>query len=196
MMDSRTLYKLIILYMINKVNFPLTNAQIVDFFLEKEYTDYFRVQEVLSELDSTGFVFCEEIRNSTYYHITNDGEQALEYFSSKIPNRIVDDIDMYLLSNKYELRNEVGTLSDYFRTSAGEYIVHCQVKEGKSTLIELNLSVPTKEEASCMCSKWKDASQTIYAEVMKRLMTSGEQDTKAAAAPEMETRYDDLTGRA
>ena len=38
--SSFTLYKLIILYMLQNVNFPLSNTQISDFILEKEYTNY------------------------------------------------------------------------------------------------------------------------------------------------------------
>lgn len=38
-MDSATLYKLMILYMLNKVDFPLTNSQISEFFLENEYDE-------------------------------------------------------------------------------------------------------------------------------------------------------------
>lgn len=33
--DPLTLYKLIVLYMLNRVDFPLTKAQITDFILEK-----------------------------------------------------------------------------------------------------------------------------------------------------------------
>ena len=47
---------------------------------------------------------------------------------------------MFLVDNRYELRNEVGTVSDYYRASNGDYVVHCQAKEGDSTLIELNIS--------------------------------------------------------
>ena len=39
--SSYSLYKLIVLYMLKKVNFPLTNAQISDFILGQEYTSYF-----------------------------------------------------------------------------------------------------------------------------------------------------------
>ena len=35
--DPLTLYKLIVLYMLNKVKFKLTYAQISEFILEKEY---------------------------------------------------------------------------------------------------------------------------------------------------------------
>lgn len=169
-MDTTTLYKLIVLYMLNKVNFPLTNSQITGFFLEKEYTTYFNVQQVLSELVESELVSCETIRNASYYHITSEGGETLEFFINKIPGPVVDDMDLFLIKNKYELRNEVGTISDYYRTTNQDYIVHCQVKEGKSTLIELNLSVPTKEEAALMCNNWKEASQEIYASVMRNLM--------------------------
>lgn len=43
MAEPFTIYKLTILNMLDKVDFPLTNTQISDFFLEQEYTDYFRV---------------------------------------------------------------------------------------------------------------------------------------------------------
>lgn len=168
--DSSTLYKLIILYMLNKVDFPLTNAQISEFFLENEYTNYFSLQEAINDLDDSGFIFSEAIRNTSYYHLTSEGRQTLEYFGNKIPNAIIDDVDIFLIKNKYELRNEVGTLSDYYRSSTGDYIVHCQVKESNAILIELNLSVPTKEDASSMCARWKDASTEIYQNVMSNLM--------------------------
>ena len=48
--SSYSLYKLIVLYMLKKVNFPLTNAQISDFILGQEYTSYFHLQQVLTEI--------------------------------------------------------------------------------------------------------------------------------------------------
>ena len=74
------------------------------------------------------------------------------------------------MENKYELRNEVGTIADYYKSTNSDYIVHCQVKEGEGILIEINISVPTKEEASSMCNQWKENSQNIYSFIMKSLM--------------------------
>ena len=39
--EPMTLYKLMNLYMLHQVNFPLTNAQLSNFFLDREYTTYF-----------------------------------------------------------------------------------------------------------------------------------------------------------
>ena len=48
--NATTLYKLMILYMLSKVNFPLTNSQMSTFMLEKQYTDYFTFQETINSL--------------------------------------------------------------------------------------------------------------------------------------------------
>ena len=45
MSETFTLYKLIILYMLDKVDFPLTNAQISEFILNKGYTTYFKEEK-------------------------------------------------------------------------------------------------------------------------------------------------------
>ena len=63
--DASTLYKLIILYMLDRVNSPMTNAQISQFILEKGYTTYFTLQEVISTLISDGFITEESYHSST-----------------------------------------------------------------------------------------------------------------------------------
>lgn len=168
--EATTLYKLMVLYMLSKVNFPLSNSQISEFMLDKQYTTYFTLQEVLSSLADDGFVTVLAYRNSTQYKLTPEGIDTISFFSNKISNAIRDEIDTYLRENKYDLRCETGTLSDYYKSTTGDYIVHCLVKEGDTTLIELNVAVPLEEQADVMCSKWKENSQEIYDFVLNKLM--------------------------
>ena len=49
-------------------------------------------------------------------------------------------------------------------------MVHCAIREGKSQLLEINISVPDKEQAEHMCSRWGQESQKLYAAIMQRLM--------------------------
>ena len=103
--------------------------------------------------------------------MTSEGRENFKFFSNKIPNDIIDDLDTFLITNKYELRNEAGTVSDYYRASNGEYVVHCQVKEAGSTLIELNITTPDRELASKMCTNWEamENSQKIYQYIINNL---------------------------
>lgn len=50
MAQPLTLYKLIVLYMLDRVDFPLSTSQISEFVLDKGYTTYFKLQQALSEL--------------------------------------------------------------------------------------------------------------------------------------------------
>ena len=168
--DATTLYKLMVLYMLNKVNFPLSNSQIAEFMLDRQYTNYFTLQEVLNSLANDGFVQILTYRSSTQYKLTREGIDTISFFDSKISPAIREDIDKYLKENKYDLKCELGTTSDYYKSTGGDYIVHCQVKEGNTNLIELNIAVPLEQQADAMCAKWKDASQDIYDFVIHKLM--------------------------
>ena len=88
MTDTLTLYKLIILKMLSMIDAPLTNSQISEFILEKEYTNYFTLQQALSELDETGLVTISNTHNSSSYHITEAGNETLRYFGDKISDAI------------------------------------------------------------------------------------------------------------
>lgn len=169
-LEPLTLYKLMTLYMLNKVNFPLTKNQLLDFFLTKDYTNYFTYLQVLNELDESKLINIETVRQNSYYKINADGAETIELFVKKIPVSIIDDMDIFLVENKYELRNEVSTISDYYKSTNQDYIVNCRIIEGSSTLIDMNLSVPSEDVAEMMCNNWRASSQEIYSNVMKTLM--------------------------
>ena len=169
--EPMTLYKLMNLYLLKQVNFPLTNAQLTNFFTEHEYTTYFTLQQALNELEDAGLIHKEPSHNSTRYEITHEGEETLNFFGKNISPGIVNDMDQYLRENKFRLREEVGTTADYYKATGQDYIVHCEVREGKTVLIRLDLALPDKEQAEAMCNNWKEKSQEIYSFAMKTLLS-------------------------
>ena len=113
----------------------------------------------------------ESSHNSTRYEITREGEETLNFFGKNISPAIVSDMDLYLKENKFRLREEVGTSADYYKGTNQDYIVHCEVREGKAILIRLELSVPDKEQAESMCSQWRGKSQELYSHIMRELLS-------------------------
>lgn len=169
--EPMTLYKLMNLYMLKQVNFPLTNAQLTDFFLKHEYASYFTLQQALNELQESGLIRTESTHNSTRYEITREGEETLSFFGKNISPAILEDMNLYLKENRFRMRNEVGIVADFYKSTNQEYVVHCEVREGKGTLIDLDITAPDREQAQQMCSQWKQSSQEIYAFIMKTLLT-------------------------
>lgn len=170
MSEAFTLYKLIVLYMLEKVDFPLTNGQISEFILDKGYTSYFTLQQAISEMVETGFIREESTHNRTLYHLTEEGTETIQYFKSNISPAIRKDIDTFIAEKAYELKNEVSVKANYYPNNANEFSVRCQIYEGNSALIDLTISVPTEEEAISVANNWSRRNQEIYAQIMANLL--------------------------
>ena len=162
MHDPLTLYKLIVLYMLERVDFPITKAQISDFILGKEYTNFLTLGQVIGELTDAGLITAQSIRNRTHLAITNEGKETLQFFENQINNSIKADIDAFFRENEIHLRNEVSILSDYYKSTSGEFEAHLVAKEKGVNLIDITISVPSEETASSICDTWQKKNQEIY----------------------------------
>lgn len=170
MSDSFTLYKLIVLYMLDKVDFPLTNSQISEFILDKGYTSYFTLQQAISEMVEAGFLREETTHNRTLYHLTQEGTETIHFFKNNISAAIQSDVDQFIVEKKYDLKNEVSIIADYYQTKSLEYAVRCQILEKGSHLIDMTLTVPSEDEARAIANNWGNKHQEIYAMVITNLL--------------------------
>ncbi len=167
--DPLTLYKLIVLYMLDRVTFPLTTAQISDFILGKEYTNFLTLQQVFSELTDTGLIEARSANNRTHLTITSEGTETLHFFENRISLAIKSEIHAYFQEKEYILREEVSVVSDYYKSTTGEYEAHLVAKERGVNLIDLTLSVPSKELAESICNNWMSKNQDIYQYLIEQL---------------------------
>lgn len=167
--DPLTLYKLIVLYMLNKVKFKLTYSQISEFILEKEYTNFMTLQQVISDLQDTELIKTDTLNNRTYFTITDEGRNTLSYFGNRIGDAIVEDIDSFLAQKHLELKNEASITATYYKSTSGEFEADLVAKEKDTILAEIKLSVPTEDMAVTICDNWQDKNQTIYKFLMQEL---------------------------
>lgn len=167
--DPLTLYKLIVLYMLDRVAFPLTKAQVGDFILEKEYTNFLTLQQAIAELIDAELVTARSHRNRTQLVITDEGRETLSFFANRINDSIKEDIDSFFQAHELEMRNEVSILADYYKSVSGEYEAHLRAKEKDVTVVEITLSVPNEETASAICANWQTRNQDIYQYLIGKL---------------------------
>lgn len=163
------LYKLIVLYMLNRVDFPLTQSQISDFILEQEYTNYLTLQQAISQLAEAGLVQTHHTRNRTVLSITQEGKDTLGHFKGRISAAIKKDIDAYFKEHSLELRNQVSVTSTYYKTTNGEFEALLSARDHDTTLVEIKLSVPTAELADSICNNWTKKNQEVYEALTKML---------------------------
>ena len=167
--EALTLYRLIILHMLSKASYPLTSAQIADFILYKEYTNFMTLQQVLSDLTEDSFITATTMENRTLYTITDEGRQTLAFFDNRLQDSIKKDISDYLESHDIQIRNELSVLTNYDRNADGEYVAQLIAKDGVNDIVQIELTVPTADFAQTVCRKWKEKSEDIYQYLVKEL---------------------------
>mgnify|MGYP004458330845 FL=1 len=167
--DPLTLYKLIVLYMLNRVSFPMTTAQISDFILDREYTNFLTLQQVINELTDANMISSETIRNRTHLAITDEGRDTLNFFQNRISDAIKQEINTYFRENEFSLRNEVSVLGDYYKSTSGEYEAHLVAKDRGIRVVDITLSVPDEATAAAICDNWQKKNQNIYQYLIQQL---------------------------
>ena len=138
-----TVYKLIVLYMLQNTENTLTNSQISEFILDREYTNYFHLQQAISELVEAELITMDTRSNVSHYRITEDGIKTLSFFQKDLSPEIKQEVREYL---------------------------KCQLIEKGNSLIDLNIAAPNLEAAQSICKKWSTHYQEIYGKIMEELL--------------------------
>lgn len=171
MADLRTMYRVMILYMLDQAEYPLTNTQITGFMIEMEYTDYFTVQQCLSDLLHSELITAQSTQSSTRYFLTEEGSEALGFFREKISKGTRQDIRDYLRENHCTIREESTLQADYMRAAgANGWMVRCTAEEKGIPILDISLKVQTKEQAEAVCLNWKKQYTEVFALLMDTLL--------------------------
>ena len=163
--------KLIILYLIYQLDMPISWADLLDFAVPN-YMDYMDFQIYLQEMVENGIVEKLNEDNGYFYSITEDGTQCIRYFSKRIPESKLGSILAYVRKNKIRIKKEYSVYANYFYYAENEYIVKCGIIEDDAPLIELNLTVASKDQAKLIRKNWKSNVSNIYNTILQSLITN------------------------
>lgn len=173
--DNVMRYKLIILYFLKRMELPVTTQQITEFVRDEGYMEYFVMDECLNELIDVKYVsyVWNEDTNTSSITLLKDGLDALECLSNQIAPRIKQEIDRYIIVNKGRLRREHEITANYFYDAElKEYLVKCGLFEVDKLLMEISVSVVSKDTARLVCKNWTNTVNTLYGEVFTKLIST------------------------
>ena len=112
--DALMFYKLVILYILDRLETPISNAELTRIILERNIAQYMAIQESLEDLVGDGYISVSENRNSHLYSITNEGRETLSFFYQNLSVPLRDDIDDCLSKEQYHLRDLAASTADYY----------------------------------------------------------------------------------
>ena len=162
--------KLLLLYIIKSIKYTISNAQLTDIVLEHSFINYFTLQQYISELEKSNFIKLEEKDNKEFVLLTRKGDSVLSLFKDRLSQSKMKSIDEYLSEQIDEIKRELNIFGDYTPDNNDSFLVTLKALEGNCVLLDLNVSVPSKDQAKELCSKWKNNSSEIYNKIMEALI--------------------------
>lgn len=162
--------KLGMLYLLHRLDLPVSDEQMAEFFTAEGQLNYFELQQLRAELCETGHLARSERRGRHYCRITEKGREAVTLFKKKIHVRTLSKIDRFVEDNSQRLRNESQLEAEVLRAEDGSYQVSLKVLEMDQPVMEIILAVPQADQAKAVASAWKDHAKTIYKHVLTQLI--------------------------
>lgn len=157
--------KLFVLYILDRAKRPLTQDQMTEIVQNGGYMNYFMLVQNLNELIEGQYV--DKINKM--YKITLRGTQILNMFKNKLPGPTMKDIEKYIALHRESFKRDTEIFAEYYKVSDKQYIANLKVIENEMVLIELNLNVPTSEQAMQICKTWKYKAKDIYPYLLESL---------------------------
>lgn len=155
--------------------------------------DYFSIQQYLCELVEAEFLEVTKENNTMMYTLTDDGLDTLSYFISHISDQHKNEINVFVNENKGRIRAEYDITANYFPEINNDFLVKCGICESDGTsLMELSVLVPTKEQAQNICYNWKKNVNDVYSSIMSALTNNQFTPEKELTDVSTDTVIDDF----
>lgn len=174
--------KLIIMYILHRLNIPISNGTITKLVLETRLMNYFMFQQCFNELCDSKLIRHagdkgtskaasgeSSVEASGSYILTESGSKTLQYFIELIAPGIKKQLDKTVPDARKEIVEDSLITADYIPESENKFTVICKMREKGFPLIELKAAVGTKKDALSVCENWKKHSSDIYSEIIGSL---------------------------
>lgn len=160
--------KILLCYLLEKLNRPVTYDQLLEITRNSEVIDYFCYSEALSDLESVGAIKKDENGLIT---LGEKGRLSSEIFKRDIPITFRRSILTAAYSYFSGLRRESECSSETVETKNG-YMVNFSIKDVDYTLMNISFYAPDMEQAENITEKIKKNPVDFYKNIVNFMLTN------------------------
>ena len=162
--------KIILLYLLNKIQKPVTNDVLLKLVTNITDINYFYYQQFLLDLiDSRYVANYSNDNNEILYEITREGKDILELTHDIIPGIIKLKIDSNFKQELENVEEEFSVTSDFIPTDENHFTVTCKVIENSNSIFEVKIFAGSRDTAKSICDNWNNHAIDIYPKIIELL---------------------------
>lgn len=162
--------KVLILYILNKLNKPIDADSLLTLILPAKEMNYFYFQQFLLDLLENKYIIGYTKEDKTMYKITDLGMETLSLTDDLLPGLVKLQVDEALKKQVDDVQNTNHAVSEFMPISENEFMVTCKLVKNNVTNFEIKLQASTRDEAKQISEKWESCYDEIYpiiAEIFK-----------------------------
>ncbi len=168
--------KLVILYVMEQMEMPLTENSVIEICTTKNnWINYMDCLDLLFQLSEAKLICktaCKE--GEMRYVLAPEGRDCLSYFYKKIPMVLRDEITMFSKANRLSIKQSQEYYANYTDADDGTYLVTMRIYESliSAPLFEIKIKAPTRQSAEEACKKWRQQAPNIYENIYEKLVNT------------------------
>lgn len=173
---DQTANKLILLYMLDKMEIPLTENSILEICTSKNnWLTYMECKDILWQLVKTKFVWFKEDENAPAegkYSITSEGRDCLGHFYGKIPPSIRETISDFCKKNRISFKRAQEYVPNFHKNSDGTHTVVLRINNPQDIqpLLKIQIKTDSRRGAMNACKRWEEKAPSIYEYILENLL--------------------------
>ncbi len=174
--EQVVLDKLTMLFVIDKMEIPLTEDSILDICSVKNswIKNYMDCKAIIHELVDSQLL--SKIGNveegKELFALSYEGRECLAHLYKRIPLSSREEISQYLQANRLNVKSAQEYSATYVKNNDGSYNVTLQIYEPLRTspMFELHIKAPSRQSANEAIHKWKSQAPNIYEMIFENLI--------------------------
>lgn len=163
--------KVLLLYILNKLDKPIDNDNLLKLTLSIKEMNYFYFQQFLLDLLENKYIIGYTEDEKTMYKITDLGKETLLLTDDILPGIMKLQIDNALNEEVDDVQYKDHAFSEFIPKNEHEFIVNCKLVKNNVTIFEVKLQASSSEEAKHIAEKWENNYEEIYP-IIKDILSS------------------------
>lgn len=169
--DKETLaeYKVLILYILDKIGKPISNDALLNLVLNVTDINYFYFQQFLLDLLENKYIASFHKEDCVVYDITDYGKKTLELTQDIVPGITKLRVDSNFKPEFESFENEQSVVAEYIPQSENHFDICCKIIEDNETVFEVKTFAGSRNQAKAIVDNWKENASVIYPKILELL---------------------------
>ncbi len=173
-MTSAHSVKILLCYLLEKLDCPVTREQLLEITRDSEVINYFLFSEAMSDLEKVGAVKTDENGKIT---LEEKGRLGSEYFNKYIPPTFRRKLLSAAYSYFAKLRRDNECHTEIKEQTNG-YSVMFSIRDASFALMDISFYAPDKEQADNILTKIRQNPTEFYKNVVKLMLQNPEEEER------------------